>query len=258
MEHLTGLTGYQPKSVDGKFLVPEILSVFQSFQYKFETMFDQLRTELLSVSKEQREKIEHLEAENIVLHKKIEKLEDKIDCNDAYERRDTVILSGKAVPPVGRDEDCSLLTCKLIKDKLNYVISPNDISVVHRLGDKKISQGPDRRNIIVKFCRRNSKVDIVAAARRMKAENFFINESLTPVRQTIAYVLRKAKSQFPAIISGSTTLDGKNYVWLKPPNSSAPDARPVRHAVYTYDRLVQFCTKSLGKPLSHFLDTWTH
>ena len=79
MEHLAGLTGYQPKSVDGKFLVPEILSVFQSFQYKFETMFDQLRTELLSVSKEQREKIEHLEAENIVLHKKIEKLEDKID-----------------------------------------------------------------------------------------------------------------------------------------------------------------------------------
>ena len=40
MEHLSGLTGYQPKSGDGKFLVPEILSLFQSFQYKFETMFD--------------------------------------------------------------------------------------------------------------------------------------------------------------------------------------------------------------------------
>ena len=258
MDHLTALNDYQPKSVDGKFLVPELLSVFQSFQYKFETMFNELRSELLVVSKEQREKIEGLEAENIVLHKKIEKLEDKIDCNDAYERRDTIIISGKSVPPVGRDENCALLTCNLIKEKLNYVISPNDISVVHRLGDKKISQGLDRRDIIVKFCRRNSKLDVVTASRRMKADNFFINESLTPVRQTIAFVLRKAKRQFPMIISGSTTLDGKNYVWLKPPNPSNPDAKPVRHAVYTYDRLVQFCNKSLGKPLSHFLDSWTH
>ena len=51
--------------------MPEILFVFQ---YKFETMFDQLRSEFISVSKEQREKIEHLEAENIVLHKKMKNL----------------------------------------------------------------------------------------------------------------------------------------------------------------------------------------
>ena len=78
------------------------------------------------------------------MHKKIEKLEDKIGCNDAYDRRDTIIISGKSVPPpspVGRDENCPLLACDLIKENLNYVISPNDISVVHRLGDKTSGKG---------------------------------------------------------------------------------------------------------------------
>ena len=50
------------KSVDGNFLVPEILSVFQGFQNKFETVFDEVRTELRSFSKEKRDKIEHLES----------------------------------------------------------------------------------------------------------------------------------------------------------------------------------------------------
>ena len=124
IEHLTGLTGYQPKSVDGKFLVPDILCLFKSFQYKFETIFDEIRTELLSISKKQRKKIENLEVENIVLHNFFFKFEDKIDNNYAYERRDTIILSGKSAPPIGRDENCALLPCKLIKDTLNYVISP--------------------------------------------------------------------------------------------------------------------------------------
>ena len=84
-----------------------------------------------------------------------------------------------------------------------------------------------------------------------RSDNFFINENLTPVRQTIAYVLRKAERQLTMIISGSTSLDGKNYVWLKPPSPSDPDAKPVRHAVYTSDHLVKFCCKSLRKPATN-------
>ena len=123
---------------------------------------------------------------------------------------------------------------------------------------KKASHGPDRRDIIVKFCRRDSKNDLVAASRRVKANQFFINESLTPLRQTIAFVLRKAKREFPEKISGSTTLDGKNYVWIQPPNPNAPGAKATRLAVHTHDRLTSFCEKTLGKPLTHFIDTWTH
>ena len=128
-----------------------------------------------------------------------------------------MIISGKTVPPVNKDEDCKSLARELIRKNLNYVVSPTDISTVHRLGEKKASQGPDRRDIIVKFCRRDSKSDLVAASRRAKAKDFFINESLTPLRQTIAFILRKAKKEFPEKISGSSTLDGKNYVWIPPP-----------------------------------------
>ena len=56
------------------------------------------------------------------------------------------------------------------------------------------------------------KVDILNAARQVKPENFFVNECLTPTQKAIGYVLRKAKKEFPNIVSGSTTFDGKHFV----------------------------------------------
>ena len=88
-------------------------------------------------------------------------MENQIDENDVYERKDTVIISVKFLSPVDKDELCATLTCKLIKDHLNY-----DIFVIHRLGEKKTTQGSDRRDIIVRFCRRNTKMDVLSAPRR--------------------------------------------------------------------------------------------
>ena len=258
MATLEALADYQPKSADGKFFIPAVTELFKSFEFNFDQMFKQFRNEFVNLFKERDEKISRLQSENREMKLKIEKLENKIDENDAYERKDTVIISGKAVPPVDKDEDCTTLACELIKNKLNYVVSPTDISAVHRLGEKKASQGPDRRDIIMKFCRRNSKIDLISASRRMKVNQFYVNESLTPLRQTIAFILRKAKREFPEKISGCTTLEGKNYVWIPPPNPNAPGAKATRLAVHTHDRLTQFCEKTLGKPLSHFIETWTH
>ena len=50
--------------------------------------------------------------------KKIKCLENKINDNDADERKNTVIISGKSIPPVDEDEHCATLTCELIKDHL--------------------------------------------------------------------------------------------------------------------------------------------
>ena len=258
MDNLDSLSGYQPKSVDGKFILPAVIGMFQALKEKIDVMFGDIRKEFVNLCREQDARIDRLGEENTFLRQKLEKLENKIDDNEAYERKDTVIISGKAIPPVSNDENCLMLTCQIIKDNVNYIVSPTDISVVHRLGEKKISQGPDRRDIIVKFCRRNTKQDLLAASRRKKAPNFYVNESLTPVRQTIAFILRKAKREFPRIISGSSSLEGKNYVWILPPNPTAPGAKAARQAVHTHDRLVNFCEKTLGKPLSHFIDNWTH
>ena len=258
MESLNALSDYQPKSVDGKVIVPAILSIFESFQFKFETMFSDMRVEFLNVCAERDVKIDKMNTEIFQLKKKVDVLEQRIEQNDSYERRDSVIISGKAVPPVQRDENCLDLTCQLVKEKLNVIISPSDISIAHRLGEKKATQGPDQRDIIIKFCRRNTKLDLVTASRKKKSPNFFINESLTPQGQTIAYILRKAKREFPNIVSGSTSLDGRNFVWVMPPNPTAQGAKSVRIAITTHDRLVEFCTKTLGKPLSHFVSNWTH
>ena len=126
------------------------------------------------------------------------------------------------------------------------------------MGTKKVSQGPDHRNILVKFCRRDTKNEVITRARKMKSTDFYATESLTAPRQTIAYVLRKAKKEFPHIVSGSTTIDGKNFVWTKPTNSSNPNAKCFRQAVHTHSRISDYCMKTLGKPLNHFIDGWNH
>ena len=46
----------------------------------------------------------------------------------------------------------------------------------------------NKRSIIVKFCLRSTKTDILAAARKKKAPYFFANEGLTPTQRTFGYV----------------------------------------------------------------------
>ena len=82
-----------------------------------------------------------------------------------------------------------------------------DISTAYRLDGKN-----NKKSIVVKFCRRDIKNDLVTASRRSKPDQFFVNECLTPQRQTISYVLRRAKQEFPNIVSGSSSFDGKVYV----------------------------------------------
>ena len=255
MDDLTALTKIKPSSADGKAILPALLNIFQVFQDKFASMFEDLREDMSKIISTQDAKIAELKDEVVQLNNKITKLEDKLDDNDNYERRDTLVFSGNSLPQVHESEVCSELIPKLVKDTLHVNISPADISTAHRLITRK---NTDKRDIIVKFCRRNCKVDILKACRTVKPPNFFANEHLTPQRQTIAYVLRKCKRQFPHIISGTTTIEGKNYVWLKPPNPAARGARDTRMAINTHSRLVDFCNKSLNTPLSTFISEWNH
>ena len=207
---LSSLNSYNAKSVDGKFLVNKISDLMDSFKFCLDKMMENFQENIVKLCQERDTRIAAIEAENKTLETKIEKLETKIDDTEAYERRDTVVISGNAVPPVEKMENCAKLARQLIKEKVGFVVSENDISVAHRLGDRSRKQGTDRRDIILKFCRRDTKIGVISASRTAKPSDFFINESLTPMRQTIAYVLRKAKREFPNIVSGSATLHGKN------------------------------------------------
>ena len=178
------LSELKPTSNDGKFLKPAILAAFQDFQTKFMAMFEDLRKEFVGLCQEQDKKIEVLSSEVSQLKKHVSKLEEKLEDQEAYERRDTVVLSGNAVPVHSVGENCANIAKEVIQKEFQLVVSSNDISVSHRLGLKPTNQRPDRRNLIIKFCRRDVKRDVLAASRRMKSSNLYANESLTPPGRT--------------------------------------------------------------------------
>ena len=260
--NLNILTDLQPKTNDAKALVPVLVTLFKSFEENIERMFekrfDDLKQEFLSEVRERDTKIVNLEDQVVQLKDRIGNLEERIETNDQYERRDALVFTGSSIPPPSNHENCSLIIQKLLKDNLNIEIQPNEISVAHRLGNKGDSQQAHKRSLIVKFCRRSSKVDVISSARRKKVDNFYVNESLTPISQTISYVLRKAKREHPEKISGSTTFDGRNFVWVNPPNPTARGAKAVRHSITTYERLANFCTRVLEQPVTHFINEWPH
>ena len=201
------------------------------------------------------------------LEAKVNKLENLIDDEDAYVRRDSLIFSGPWVPLVENAEIPSNTVRNIIKDKLKIVLHPNDVSVAHRLGKKPTSQLPDRRPIIVKFTRRDIKRDILSARRTLKNEckdNIYINESLTPKRRTILFALRKIRKNHGDVLTGCSTIEGRVYAYTKPPGANtrarnSSDRRPdQRHVINTHESLVEFCREYIKKPLEDFLDSWGH
>ena len=53
-------------------------------------------------------------------------------------------------------------------------------------------------------------------------------------------ILGFAGGEFHNLVSGSTTFDGRNHVWVKPPNPDVRVARASKQAATTYDRLEAF------------------
>ena len=247
---LAALSELKVQSKDCKSLVTTLIEFLTEFQESQKEMVQQIKTDLLLKLEEKDSKINSLQTEISTLKKQVFKLEERIEDSEAYERRDAVIISGSKVPPPRENEDCVQVVRNLTRQYLNLSIPENEISIAHTLGSSNSSS--NKRSIIVKFCRRNMKSDVINAARKQKVQNFYVNECLTPTQRTIGFVLRKAKRQFPEIISGSTTFEGKHHVWTKAPNPTARGARDTKHIISSYDRLEKFCTSMLNKPASEF------
>ena len=246
------LNELKPTNKDSKALLTALVGFLGNFQNKMETMFMDLRSEFLNSLEEKDKKINEVQSEVSVLKKHISKLEERIEDSEAYERRDAIIVSGSKVPaPSGETENSVQVFRNLTRQHLNLSIPENEISIAHRLG----SSNSEKRSIIVKFCRRSMKSDVMATARRMKVQGLFINECLTPTQRKIGFVLRQAKKEFPTIVSGSTTFDGKHHVWVKSPNPNVRGARDSKQIISTYERLENFCLKTLKKPAGDFLVT---
>jgi len=233
-------------------LSPESQKLVKYFERKVAKLLSEFKLQLESKDK----RIATLEQEVCTLKRNVTSLENKMEDTEAYERRDTVIVSGSEVPVVTDGEDTSKVFCTLIKNKVKLMFKPTDISVAHRLGKKPSTQAPDRRSIIVKLCRRELKNDLLQACRATKPAGLYVNESLTQIRSTALYGLRQAKRKFPEFISGCGSKDGRVYVFIKPPNPSTPLAKNSRMFINTREKFGDLCRDVLKCNPSDFTINW--
>ena len=251
-EALENLTGVKPVSKDGQNILAPFLEVFKGFLFILQDKFDSFKKDIVETCKAKDNLIDVLRTEIRLQRECKSLLEDKLDNLAQYSRRESLVFSGSTLPAYKEGENCAEEICKLLPAKLGINISGADISIAHRLGSRQ-TNGIDRRSMIVKFVRRDLRCGILSAARHKKPENFFLNESLTPTRQSITSAIRKAKHEFPEKVSGYTTVDGSVYVWIKPPNPGASRARDSRFEINTLAKFEQFCKKNFGLPAAHFL-----
>ena len=246
-------------SPEGKQIVSTLLSELDKLRTDFSDMvsaktqsaettmiseFDKLRDNFSEMLASKTEEITELRSEVQLLKKKVSILEEHVDGANAYGRRDCIIISG-GIPAETQGENCVELVRNVFKEKLRLEIATSDISTAHRLG--KRSQASDHKpSIIIKLCRRDIKRDIFSASKQQiqSPGRIFVNESLTPLRSTIFYALRRMKRDHPNIIKGCTTIDGKVIiVFTAAPPSASAHSRDVRHLVNSREKLELFCSE---------------
>ena len=215
---------------------------------------ERLRTEFMETLHSKTREVDQLRGEVDMLKKKLSILEDNLDGAEAYERRDSIIVSG-GIPAEVSGENCVEIVRQIAKEKLKLEIATSDISTAHRIG--KRPQAPHlKRNFIVKLCRRDIKSELISASKKQdkSGNRIYINESLTPQRNSIYHTLRRIKKEHPGVINGCTTVDGKVIVYTKPLTSAGN--RDMRHIVNTREQLVCFCQEYIKVPLENFLVSW--
>lgn len=231
-------------------------SRYKSLESKFfslEKHFAELRKEMSILAKKKDEEVNALKTELNSMKKKLTMLSEKAEDDlDSREHENKIIISGKDVPDTSESENCTDIVVQLLKDTLNYSIPPGDIVNSHRVGRKPVHPKRDNRSIAVKLRRSDLKKDIFKTCKEQEVKFFYINESLTPKRRTIMYVLRKLKREYSTKISGCKSINGNVYAWVKTTNPQQTTGSSYRVSINTLSELDEFCNKYTDKNLSEF------
>ena len=116
-----------------------MIALFKDFLQQLDSKFSSFKDEMLQMSIARDAKTAKLQEENLSLRKMIADQNVKIDEQDQYKRRESLVFSGDEVPSAIHDEDTTDIICSLINSKLgcnNIRISSDDVSISHRLGVK--------------------------------------------------------------------------------------------------------------------------
>ncbi len=97
-------------------------------------------------------------------------------------------------------------TISLLSKKLGLKLESKDVDVAHRLGKYTPNKN---RPVIVKFVRRQTKIDIMQRAKLLKGTGVFINEDLTKIN---AEVLSSLRLKEPALVERAWSREGKLFV----------------------------------------------
>ena len=216
--------------------------------------FDKFKTDMLEARDRE---IEDLKLTVTNFETAIQTLEDQKDNAEQYSRKDSIILTGPAVGPLTADENTRDHVVSLIQDKLKVPITHTDISTTHRLGPiRRPTPGTsERRNIYVKFVRRDTKKDVLQASKKQaKNAPLIAHESLTEKRRNMLKSLQSMKKAFPERVKGCTSMDGKLYAFTPPLPGQTRDHR---HLIANMETLQYFCSKFVQKPLQDFLGSFT-
>ncbi|KAH3855637.1 hypothetical protein DPMN_098207 [Dreissena polymorpha] len=97
----------------------------------------------------------------------------------------------------------------LVHTHLGISMVPNDIDIAHRLGKFKPNTN---RPVIVKFVRRQTKIDILQKAKLFKGLGIYVNEDLTKLN---AEVLASVRLKQPSSVERSWSFEGKIFALFK-------------------------------------------
>ena len=166
--------------------------------------------QIISNNKDQ--KISQLQTHIVQLQNRVTQLETQIDDVNQYERRDTIIVSGPALPQENPNENSADVAIRAIKDNLHINLTHSDLNVAHRLGTKRNQDTV--RPLIIKLHSRQTKTEIMNACITVRP-NLYVNESLTPKRRTLFKTIWDIRRIHRHLFQQCYTQDGKIIVKLK-------------------------------------------
>ena len=114
-------------------LSEEMCKVYVLLEKKFASSLKDMQSEL----DDKDEAMKKLEQQVVDLQQTVLSFEERVEDQEAYERRDTIVLSGRdTIPAATTSENATNVVCNLIRSKIGIVINPSEVSTAYRLGKK--------------------------------------------------------------------------------------------------------------------------
>ena len=211
---------------------------------KIDEKFSEFKSEIAAIVAGKDERIGRLESEVGELKGKIDMLQERIEETESRDRQRDVIISGNCVCTAeSENDDIEGLVHRLLRGKVNYEIPTRRLVSASRLGKKPFHQGPDKRPIIIRFDDQRIKTDVIRAFRAVKPTDLYANENLTQVRSRILFTLRQVKRNYPQILNGCGSQNGRVYAWIKQSDTSEKN---IKIFINSLSKLESVCTEYLG------------